>query len=194
MTFGLFLVRLDVRQDAARHASAMTEITDYLGQLGRSFDHRGRRRTQNDHRPRTAILNNLEFDHADIFPDLPAIERQFHHLVRTIPGEGLVIRPTTEPALQRVIEMGCWTPVQTTGEMIQQLAQDSQKINGVVSVIHSIAEQTNLLALNAAIEAARAASAEPGLSLPSKPSSRPRASRALAWSAAGKAAKPCAPA
>ncbi|AXJ07136.1 UDP-N-acetylmuramate:L-alanyl-gamma-D-glutamyl-meso-diaminopimelate ligase [Pseudomonas fluorescens] len=67
------------------------------------------------YRPRTAILNNLEFDHADIFPDLPAIERQFHHLVRTIPSEGLVIHPTTEPALQRVIQMGCWTPVQTTG-------------------------------------------------------------------------------
>jgi len=68
------------------------------------------------YRPRTAILNNLEFDHADIFPDLPAIERQFHHLVRTIPSEGLVIHPTTELALQRVIQMGCWTPVQTTGE------------------------------------------------------------------------------
>ncbi|RXT67822.1 UDP-N-acetylmuramate:L-alanyl-gamma-D-glutamyl-meso-diaminopimelate ligase [Pseudomonas syringae] len=68
------------------------------------------------YRPRTAILNNLEFDHADIFPDLPAIERQFHHLVRTIPSEGLVIHPTTEPALSRVIEMGCWTPVQTTGQ------------------------------------------------------------------------------
>ncbi|WP_028695495.1 UDP-N-acetylmuramate:L-alanyl-gamma-D-glutamyl-meso-diaminopimelate ligase [Pseudomonas cremoricolorata] len=66
--------------------------------------------------PRTAILNNLEFDHADIFPDLPAIERQFHHLVRTIPSEGLVIHPTSEPALARVIDMGCWTPVQTTGE------------------------------------------------------------------------------
>jgi UDP-N-acetylmuramate: L-alanyl-gamma-D-glutamyl-meso-diaminopimelate ligase len=68
------------------------------------------------YRPRTTILNNLEFDHADIFPDLAAIERQFHHLVRTVPSEGLVIHPTTEPALARVIEMGCWTPVQTTGE------------------------------------------------------------------------------
>ncbi len=66
--------------------------------------------------PRTAILNNLEFDHADIFPDLAAIERQFHHLVRTIPSEGLVIHPTSEHALARVIEMGCWTPVQTTGD------------------------------------------------------------------------------
>lgn len=68
------------------------------------------------YRPRTAILNNLEFDHADIFPDLAAIERQFHHLVRTIPGDGLIIHPQGEPALQRVIGMGCWTPVQTTGE------------------------------------------------------------------------------
>jgi len=68
------------------------------------------------YRPRTAILNNLEFDHADIFPDLAAIERQFHHLVRTVPGEGLIIHPESETALKRVIEMGCWTPVQTTGE------------------------------------------------------------------------------
>ncbi|WGW99799.1 UDP-N-acetylmuramate:L-alanyl-gamma-D-glutamyl-meso-diaminopimelate ligase [Pseudomonas aeruginosa] len=68
------------------------------------------------YRPRTAILNNLEFDHADIFPDLAAIERQFHHLVRTVPGEGLIIRPSAEKALERVLGMGCWTPVQTTGE------------------------------------------------------------------------------
>lgn len=73
--------------------------------------------------PRTAILNNLEFDHADIFPDLAAIERQFHHLVRTIPSEGLIIYPQAEVALQRVIEMGCWTPVQTTGEGAQWQAR-----------------------------------------------------------------------
>ncbi len=68
------------------------------------------------YRPRTAILNNLEFDHADIFPDLAAIERQFHHLVRTIPGDGLIIHPQGEAALQRVIGMGCWTEVATTGD------------------------------------------------------------------------------
>jgi UDP-N-acetylmuramate: L-alanyl-gamma-D-glutamyl-meso-diaminopimelate ligase len=67
------------------------------------------------YRPRTTILNNLEYDHADIFPDLAAIERQFHHLVRTIPSSGLVIHPTAETALVRVLQMGCWTPVQTTG-------------------------------------------------------------------------------
>ena len=68
------------------------------------------------YRPRTAILNNLEFDHADIFPDLAAIERQFHHLVRTVPASGLIIRPHAVAALDRVIEMGCWTPCQTTGD------------------------------------------------------------------------------
>ena len=73
--------------------------------------------------PRTAILNNLEFDHADIFPDLAAIERQFHHLVRTIPSEGLIIYPQAETALQRVIEMGCWTPVQATGDGAQWQAK-----------------------------------------------------------------------
>lgn len=63
------------------------------------------------YRPRTAILNNLEYDHADIFPDLAAIETQFHHLVRTIPSNGLVICPKNDGALKRVIERGCWTPV-----------------------------------------------------------------------------------
>lgn len=66
--------------------------------------------------PRTAVLNNLEFDHADIFSDLAAIERQFHHLVRTVPASGLIIHPAQDEALQRVIKMGCWTPRQTTGE------------------------------------------------------------------------------
>ena len=61
------------------------------------------------YRPRTVILNNLEFDHADIFDDLKAIERQFHHLVRTVPGLGRVIVNAQEPSLQRVIEMGCWS-------------------------------------------------------------------------------------
>jgi UDP-N-acetylmuramate: L-alanyl-gamma-D-glutamyl-meso-diaminopimelate ligase len=66
------------------------------------------------YRPRTAILNNLEFDHADIFPDLDAIKRQFHHLVRTIPGEGLIISPERDANLNEVLTMGCWTPVEKT--------------------------------------------------------------------------------
>lgn len=60
--------------------------------------------------PRTLVLNNLEFDHADIFADLGAIETQFHHLIRTVPSNGLVIYPEAEPALERVIQRGCWTP------------------------------------------------------------------------------------
>ncbi len=61
------------------------------------------------YRPRTAVLNNLEFDHADIFPDLAAIEKQFHHLVRTIPGQGQILMPAGSPALERVITAGCWS-------------------------------------------------------------------------------------
>ena len=66
------------------------------------------------YRPRTLILNNLEFDHADIFDDLAAIQRQFHHLLRTVPGNGLVIAPAADPALEQVIAMGCWTPLERT--------------------------------------------------------------------------------
>jgi len=66
------------------------------------------------YRPRTAILNNLEYDHADIFPDLDAIKKQFHHLVRTIPSEGLIISPACEHNIDDVLAMGCWTPVART--------------------------------------------------------------------------------
>ncbi|WP_210395572.1 UDP-N-acetylmuramate:L-alanyl-gamma-D-glutamyl-meso-diaminopimelate ligase [Motiliproteus sediminis] len=63
------------------------------------------------YRPRTAILNNLEFDHADIFDNLAAIERQFHHLVRTVPASGQLVVAGADPNLARVLEQGCWTPV-----------------------------------------------------------------------------------
>jgi len=65
------------------------------------------------YRPRTLVINNLEFDHADIFPDLAAIQRQFHHLVRTVPGEGLIIHPHDETKVDDVLEMGCWTPTES---------------------------------------------------------------------------------
>jgi len=63
------------------------------------------------YRPRTAILNNLEYDHADIFPDLAAIERQFHHLIRTVPGEGQLVVNGGDANLARVLGMGCWSGV-----------------------------------------------------------------------------------
>jgi UDP-N-acetylmuramate: L-alanyl-gamma-D-glutamyl-meso-diaminopimelate ligase len=68
------------------------------------------------YRPRTAILNNLEFDHADIFADLAAIETQFHHLVRTIPGNGLILANSREESLHRVLARGCWSPVEYFGQ------------------------------------------------------------------------------
>ncbi|QWE16857.1 UDP-N-acetylmuramate:L-alanyl-gamma-D-glutamyl-meso-diaminopimelate ligase [Polynucleobacter sp. AP-Nino-20-G2] len=68
------------------------------------------------YRPRTALLNNLEFDHADIFADLVAIETQFHHLVRTVPSGGLIVVNGEEPALERVIARGAWAPVEKFGQ------------------------------------------------------------------------------
>lgn len=65
------------------------------------------------YRPRTAILNNLEYDHADVFPDITSIETQFHYLVRSIPGNGWLIVNGADAHLQRVLEMGCWTPRET---------------------------------------------------------------------------------
>jgi len=65
------------------------------------------------YRPRTLVLNNLEYDHADIFPDLAAIKQQFHHLVRTVPGNGRIIVNASDPELAKVLAMGCWTPRET---------------------------------------------------------------------------------
>ncbi len=62
--------------------------------------------------PRTLVMNNLEFDHADIFDDLEMIQRQFHHLVRTVPGSGLIIAPLDDSNLGEVLDRGCWTPVE----------------------------------------------------------------------------------
>ena len=115
--------------------------------------------------PRTCVLNNLEFDHADIFPDLAAIQTQFHHLVRTVPGNGLIIMPESDNALQQVIQKGCWTPVQTSGakgdwgfELIQ--ADGSQfalyfqgervaEVNWLMRGVHNV--QNGLHAIAAAV-------------------------------------------
>jgi UDP-N-acetylmuramate: L-alanyl-gamma-D-glutamyl-meso-diaminopimelate ligase len=90
------------------------------------------------YRPRTLVLNNLEFDHADIFPDLAAIQRQFHHVVRTVPSNGQVIIPQHDKAISEVIDMGCWTPVVTAsigdgGEWSAQLASDD---GSVFDILH----------------------------------------------------------
>jgi UDP-N-acetylmuramate: L-alanyl-gamma-D-glutamyl-meso-diaminopimelate ligase len=67
------------------------------------------------YRPRVAILNNLEFDHADIFQDVAAIQRQFHHFVRIVPGSGLIVANGADFHLKQVLEQGCWTPVEKFG-------------------------------------------------------------------------------
>ena len=119
--------------------------------------------------PKTAILNNLEFDHADIFDDLAAIQKQFHHLVRTIPSQGRIITPITETNIDEVLDMGCWTPVvrtsltanDTAEVYAEQLSEDGSHFkilqHGVVKGIvkwnmtgqHSVA---NALATIAAAE------------------------------------------
>jgi len=68
------------------------------------------------YRPRTAILNNLEYDHADIFPDIAAIRRQFHHLVRSVPRSGLLVVNGADAQLAETLTMGCWTPVEKFGD------------------------------------------------------------------------------
>ena len=68
------------------------------------------------YRPRTLVINNLEFDHADIFPDLGAIQTQFHHLLRAVPGKGLIVAPGSDLAVDDVLHMGCWTPVARFGD------------------------------------------------------------------------------
>jgi UDP-N-acetylmuramate: L-alanyl-gamma-D-glutamyl-meso-diaminopimelate ligase len=72
------------------------------------------------YRPRTAILNNLEMDHADIFPDLAAIETQFHHLVRTVPSKGRLVVNARDEALQRVLTRGCWSEVVRFGALREE--------------------------------------------------------------------------
>ena len=73
--------------------------------------------------PRTLVLNNLEFDHADIFPDLAAIQTQFHHLVRTVPGNGLIISNAADANLDSVLERGCWTPLERVSLQAGSAAQ-----------------------------------------------------------------------
>ncbi len=78
------------------------------------------------YRPRTAVLNNLEFDHADIFDDLAAIERQFHHLVRTVPPSGRVVVNGLEESLDRVLHAGCWSEVRSFGAAVSDFCANGE--------------------------------------------------------------------
>jgi UDP-N-acetylmuramate: L-alanyl-gamma-D-glutamyl-meso-diaminopimelate ligase len=129
------------------------------------------------YRPRIAILNNLEYDHADIFPDLAAIQRQFHHLVRTVPGNGRLIVNAHDAALAEVLAMGCWTPVETFGIdrgdwQARLLASDGSAFavqyrgERVGEVRWSLLGRHSVLNALAALAAAVAAGAEPRALLP----------------------------
>jgi UDP-N-acetylmuramate: L-alanyl-gamma-D-glutamyl-meso-diaminopimelate ligase len=78
------------------------------------------------YRPRTAVLNNLEFDHADIFENLGAIERQFHHLVRTVPSQGRVVVNGLEESLGRVLQMGCWSELRSFGAAVSDFSAEGE--------------------------------------------------------------------
>jgi len=115
------------------------------------------------YRPRTAVLNNLEFDHADIFDDLAAIERQFHHLVRTVPSTGRIVTNALEESLARVLHKGCWSEVRSFGSAVSDFSADGPadnfevlhlgipvgKVNWSLSGMHN---QLNALAAIAAAE------------------------------------------
>ena len=115
------------------------------------------------YRPRTAILNNLEFDHADIFEDLKAIEKQFHHLVRTVPGQGRLVVNGLEESLTRVLNHGCWSEVRTFGAAVSDFTaqgspsdfdvlQHGQKVAHVNWSLGGVHNQLNALAAIAAAE------------------------------------------
>ncbi|QFT10907.1 UDP-N-acetylmuramate:L-alanyl-gamma-D-glutamyl-meso-diaminopimelate ligase [Vibrio sp. THAF190c] len=83
--------------------------------------------------PRTLVMNNLEFDHADIFDDLEAIKRQFHHLIRTVPGNGRIFAPQQDRALEDVLSRGCWSETEFAGEeadwRAEKLVKDGSQFN-----------------------------------------------------------------
>ena len=115
------------------------------------------------YRPRTAVLNNLEFDHADIFDDLAAIERQFHHLVRTVPGEGRVVVNGLEDSLERVLHQGCWSEVRSFGAAVSdftargephdfEVLQQGRSVGRVQWALTGVHNQLNALAAIAAAD------------------------------------------
>ncbi|SDC86124.1 UDP-N-acetylmuramate: L-alanyl-gamma-D-glutamyl-meso-diaminopimelate ligase [Paracidovorax valerianellae] len=128
------------------------------------------------YRPRTAVLNNLEFDHADIFDDLPAIERQFHHLVRTVPPSGRVVVNGLEESLARVLHAGCWSEVASFGALVSDFTaqgdpqafdvlHQGRTVARVEWALTGVHNQLNALAAIAAAHHVGASPAEAGRAL-----------------------------
>ena len=130
------------------------------------------------YRPRTLVLNNLEFDHADIFEDLAMIQRQFHHLVRTVPAQGLILAPLNDGNIHEVLDMGCWTPVEyfdpeiEAGWHAEQAAPDCHAFDVVCEgesvgrVDWPLIGRHNLANALAALAAARHAGVPPARAIP----------------------------
>ena len=152
------------------------------------------------YRPRTALLNNLEFDHADIFDNLAAIERQFHHLVRTVPSTGRVVVNGLEESLARVLHQGCWSEVRSFGAAVSDFSalgephdfavlQGGQEVARVQWSLTGVHNQLNALAAIAAAEHVGVAPADAAAALASfenvKRRMEVRASIALASAAQG---------
>ncbi len=129
------------------------------------------------YRPSIAILNNLEYDHADIFPDVAAIQRQFHHLVRTVPGNGRLIVNAEDKHLAQVLAMGAWTPVETFGIERGDWRATLVEADGSAFTVHrqgelvgevrwSLLGRHSVMNALAALAAATAAGADPVALLP----------------------------
>ncbi len=131
------------------------------------------------YRPKTCVINNLEFDHADIFDDLDAIKRQFHHLVRTVPNNGLLITPFDDANVDDVIERGCWTPVEKISKKLlsgavwsaDNIATGEGEFdvcylgNNIGRIRWSLSGQHNVSNALGAIAAAAHAGVEPGVAV-----------------------------
>jgi UDP-N-acetylmuramate: L-alanyl-gamma-D-glutamyl-meso-diaminopimelate ligase len=129
------------------------------------------------YRPKVAILNNLEFDHADIYPDLRAIQTQFHHLVRTIPGKGVIVCNGQDANLDSVIDQGCWSHLQKFSQhdraewQVEQLTPDGRELaffhhgERVGNISWSSCGQHNAMNACAAVAASVAAGVEPAMAV-----------------------------
>ena len=156
MNFGVS-ARLGQAPDSASRALFVIEADEYDTAF---FDKRSK---FVHYRPRTAVLNNLEFDHADIFDDLVAIERQFHHLVRTVPASGRVVVNGLEESLSRVLNTGCWSEVRSFGAAVSdftaqgepdhfEVLQQGRSVAQVQWALSGVHNQLNALAAIAAAE------------------------------------------
>ena len=169
--------RLGGRADTGEGRSSRPAVADFVMEADEYdtafFDKRSK---FVHYRPTVAILNNLEYDHADIFPDVAAIQRQFHHLVRIVPGNGRLVVNAEDERLAEVLAVGCWTPVETFGiERGDWRARLTAADGSTFIVLHggrelgeaswSLTGRHNVMNALAAIAAAHAVGVEPSVAI-----------------------------